>query len=191
VRKREMPMRTWLGGTCWRERALFMKSRTIDIRRKLVTRMRMLGARESAVSRRRSWTEKATSFPVLGLRTRRSTRGTRGTLVGRPEVARTEEPAELDLAPALPDEGGGGVNVWIADEAEVGAFVGAAGAVCVWAPAAPDSASARAKAVKRAFEPLDLDAVIRISAASRAGRRENPRPLAPAFRWPCGLRASP
>ena len=36
----------------------------MEMRRKLVMRMRMLGARERAVRRRRSWTEKATSCPV-------------------------------------------------------------------------------------------------------------------------------
>jgi len=84
----------------------------------------MLGAREMTVRRRRSWTEKATSLPEVGFFTRRSTRGIKGTVVGRLEVELTLEP-ERELEPAWPErrdeeEGSPGVMVLIA---ELGDFV--------------------------------------------------------------------
>jgi hypothetical protein len=78
VIKRAMPIKTWLGGTCWRERARLTKSSTMEILRKLVIRMMMLGARERTVRRRRSWREKATSCPPSGFLTVRSIKGTTG-----------------------------------------------------------------------------------------------------------------
>ena len=67
---------TWLGGTCWRERALLIKSNTMATLRKLVMRMMMLGARERRVIRSSSCKEKATSWPLWGFLTVRSTKGT-------------------------------------------------------------------------------------------------------------------
>ncbi len=124
----------------------------MDIRRKLVTNMRMLGASESAVSSRRSWTEKATSWPEFGFLTLRSTNGTKGTVVGNPDVARTPEPE----APGLAADRGGGVNVRIAGAAEVGAGAGFAGVV--WAAATLASAEAipMARAAIKATLPRGL-----------------------------------
>jgi hypothetical protein len=62
VKKRAIPFKTWVGGTCWSERARFIKSMTMEIRKKLVVRMRILGARESTVKRRSNCTEKETSL---------------------------------------------------------------------------------------------------------------------------------
>jgi hypothetical protein len=50
----------------------------MEILRKLVIRMMMLGARERTVKRRRSWREKATSCPLWGFLTERSIKGTTG-----------------------------------------------------------------------------------------------------------------
>jgi hypothetical protein len=50
----------------------------MEIRRKLVMRMMMLGARERAVRRRRSWREKATSWPDSGFLMVRSMKGIPG-----------------------------------------------------------------------------------------------------------------
>jgi hypothetical protein len=80
-------------------------------------RRRMLGANEMTVRRRRSWTEKATSLPVVGFFTLRSIMGTKGTVVGSPEVERTLEPSCPDWRDA---EEGVGVIVLIA---ELGDFV--------------------------------------------------------------------
>ena len=53
-----------------------IKSSTIATLRKLVIRIRMLGARESRVSRSRSCREKATSWPLWGFLILRSIKGT-------------------------------------------------------------------------------------------------------------------
>jgi hypothetical protein len=82
VKKREIPKMTWLGGTCCRERARLIKSRTMEIRRKLVMRMMILGARDKTVTRRRSWSEKATSCPDSGLRMVKSIKGITGSAGG-------------------------------------------------------------------------------------------------------------
>jgi hypothetical protein len=66
VKKKAIPMSTWFGGTCCRDKARLTKSRTIDTRRKLVIRMIMLGARDNTVRMRRSWRLKAISCPVSG-----------------------------------------------------------------------------------------------------------------------------
>jgi hypothetical protein len=75
VRNREIPIRTDVGGTCWSESARLMKSSTIEMRKKLVINMMMLGARDRTVSNRRSCIEKATSCPVSGSRTVKSMKG--------------------------------------------------------------------------------------------------------------------
>jgi hypothetical protein len=78
VMNREIPRSTWLGGTCWRERARLIKSSTMEILRKLVMRRMMLGARERTVRRRSNWREKATSRPLSGFLIERSIKGTTG-----------------------------------------------------------------------------------------------------------------
>jgi hypothetical protein len=50
----------------------------MEILRKLVTRIMMLGARERTVKRSSSWREKATSWPFWGFRTERSIKGITG-----------------------------------------------------------------------------------------------------------------
>jgi hypothetical protein len=50
--------------------------------KKLVMRMMMLGARESTVSSKRSWSEKATSRPVPGFLMVRSMKGITGSSGG-------------------------------------------------------------------------------------------------------------
>jgi hypothetical protein len=82
VKKREIPRITWLGGTCWRDKARLIKSRTMEILRKLVISMMMLGARERMVINRRSWREKATSCPDAGFLMVRSTKGITGSAGG-------------------------------------------------------------------------------------------------------------
>jgi hypothetical protein len=82
VRKKDIPRITWFGGTCCRERARLIKSRTMDIRKKLVIRIIILGARERTVMRRRSWREKATSSPESGFRMVRSIKGITGSAGG-------------------------------------------------------------------------------------------------------------
>jgi hypothetical protein len=79
VKKRDIPIRTWLGGTCCRERARLIKSRTMEILRKLVIRIRMLGARDRMVIRSSNWREKATSRPDSGFRMVRSIKGITGS----------------------------------------------------------------------------------------------------------------
>jgi len=73
---RAIPISTWLGGTCWSESARLIKSSTIAIRRKLVIRIKMLGASARAVKRRSSCMEKATSCPLSGFLMVRSIKGT-------------------------------------------------------------------------------------------------------------------
>jgi hypothetical protein len=82
VKKSDIPRITWLGGTCCRDRARLIKSNTMDMRRKLVIRMIMLGARDRTVRRRRSWREKATSLPDSGFLTVRSIKGITGSAGG-------------------------------------------------------------------------------------------------------------
>jgi hypothetical protein len=82
VKKREIPRITWLGGTCWRDKARLIKSRTMEILRKLVIRIIILGARERTVINRRSWREKATSCPDSGFLMVRSTKGITGSAGG-------------------------------------------------------------------------------------------------------------
>jgi hypothetical protein len=55
-----------------------IKSSTIEILKKLVVRITMLGARERTVKSKRSWRENATSCPLWGFRTERSIKGTTG-----------------------------------------------------------------------------------------------------------------
>lgn len=99
----------------------------------------MLGANDITVSRSKSCTEKATSLPVVGFFIRKSTIGTRGTLVGRPEVERTLEPAddEREL-----EEGTVGVTVLMAELADL------TGLEAAWEerPAGRDRARQRAMA---------------------------------------------
>jgi len=64
---------------------------------------------------------------VLGFLTRKSTSGTRGTVVGRPEVGRTLDPEELGLAL---DEGAEGDGAK-ADIAEFGDLTAEAGGAAV------------------------------------------------------------
>ena len=63
VIKKAIPLTTEVGGTCCSESARLIKSRTIEKRRKQVTRMSRLGARVRTVSKSKSLTEKATSLP--------------------------------------------------------------------------------------------------------------------------------
>jgi hypothetical protein len=79
------------------------------------------------VRRRSSCTEKATSLPVVGFFILKSTMGTRGTLVGSPDVERTLEPEEEEEERELA-EGTAGVMVRMA---ELGDFTGLDAAV--WA----------------------------------------------------------
>ena len=66
VIKRAIPLSTAVGGTCCRESALFIKSRTIEKRKKQVVRIKRLGASVKRERRSKSCTLKATSFPVRG-----------------------------------------------------------------------------------------------------------------------------
>jgi len=72
--------------------------------RKLVIRIRMLGARESIVSNKRSCREKATSWPLSGFLMVRSIKGT-PTFVGG---------AGISMVPgvAIPGNGGAGGGIW-------------------------------------------------------------------------------
>jgi len=63
VINKAIPFKTEVGGTCCRERALLIKSRTIENLKKEVVRIRRLGAKVRTVRRRRSCTEKATCCP--------------------------------------------------------------------------------------------------------------------------------
>jgi len=78
VKKREIPKTTWLGGEDCKDRARLTKSKTMEMRRKLVIKINKLGARERTVNNSRIWREKATSLPVVGLRTETLTKGTTG-----------------------------------------------------------------------------------------------------------------
>jgi hypothetical protein len=82
VRNREIPRITWLGGTCCKDKARLIKSRTMEILKKLVMRMIILGARDRTVRRRRSWREKATSCPDSGFLMVKSTKGITGSAGG-------------------------------------------------------------------------------------------------------------
>jgi len=64
VIKNAIPLSTAVGGTCCRERARLIKSRTIEKRKKHVVKIKMLGASVSTVSKRSTCTENATSLPV-------------------------------------------------------------------------------------------------------------------------------
>jgi hypothetical protein len=124
----------------------------MEMRRKLVMRIRMLGARERAVRRRRIWTEKATSLPELGFLTRRSTRGTRGTVVGKPAVALTLEPEEVGFGLNV----GMGVKVCIAVAGDVAEFDDCDGVCCAFAAVGATRVIAIAMAVSLMIFPRDL-----------------------------------
>jgi hypothetical protein len=144
VRKKAMPMSTCPGGTCCRDKARLIKSSTMDMRRKLVSRMTILGARDNIVSSRSNCMLNATSWPVSGERTDRSTNGMAEGRLGREVVA----PA----APAgkLPAEGralGTGTSRALSAAAEGKGRVVAASAA--WADAEPKARPRRAMQNRR------------------------------------------
>jgi tryptophan synthase beta subunit len=56
-----IPFKTAVGGTCCKESALFIKSKTIEKRKKQVTKIKILGAKVKIVNKRSTLIEKATS----------------------------------------------------------------------------------------------------------------------------------